>query len=70
MKAKGYYVWCRNNEGRFLTKFLPTNDYNALEKYFELHQELEYLSHIIDEKIFRENEKEELFRQMLELNNL
>ena len=70
MKAKGYYVWCRNNEGRFLTKFLPTTDYNAVKKYFEEHSELEYLANTIDERIFIESEKNELFHQMLELNNL
>lgn len=56
--------------GRFCTKFLPTTDYNYVRKYFETHLELEYLANINDEKIFRENEKEELFRQMLEMNNL
>lgn len=70
MIAKGYYVWLKNQDGRFSTKFIPTTNYKCVCKYFEEHSELEYLSSIPGERIFNENEKNELFKQMLELNNL
>ena len=54
----------------FVQNFCQTTDYNCVKKYFEEHSELEYLANVIDEKIFIESEKNELFHQMLELNNL
>lgn len=70
MKVKGHYVWYKSNEGSYCTKFLPTSDYDCVRKYFEEHSELEYLANVLDKKIITESEKNELFHQMLELNNL
>ena len=70
MKLKGYYVWCRNIDGSFSTIFLPTTDYDVINKYFKDNSEFECLATLKDYKNFNENEKEELFNLIVELNNL
>ena len=70
MEVRGYYVWVKNQDGEFSTIFLPTTDYDTLTKYFKIHCELEYLGNVFETRIFNENEKTEIFKQMLELNNL
>lgn len=70
MVVNGYYVWLRRDGGNFETRFLPTTDYTAVERYFKSHEELEYMGARFEEKTFKANEKEDLFNLMLELNNL
>ena len=73
MEVKGYYIWCRNKDDEFLTIFLPTVNYDIIEKYFERNQELELLDSLFGGKYFDEfieKEKNELLNLFLELNNL
>lgn len=70
MIVKGYYLWVRRDDGNFETRFLPTSDFESVQKYFKFHEELEYMGSYFEEKIFNVNEKEGLFNLMLELNNL
>ena len=70
MIVKGYYIWIRKADGQFDTIFAPTTDFEKLRKYIDGFEDVEYVNHTGGEKKFYENEKEGLFRQMLELNNL
>lgn len=68
--VKGHYVWYKDNHGRFLTKFFPTSDYTQIRKYFEEHEELEYISNYCEVKTFNDSEMDNLIKLMIELNNL
>ena len=68
--VKGHYVWYKDNHGRFLTKFLPTSDYEQIRKYFVEHDELEYISNYCDVKTFNDDDVSNLINSMIELNNL
>lgn len=51
--------------------FVPTTDFEKLRKYIDGFEDVEYINYTGGgEKKFPENEKEGLFHQMLELNNL
>lgn len=68
--VKGHYVWYKDNQGRFLTKFFPTSDYSQITKYFGEHEELQYLSNCCEVKTFSDSEMYNLIKLMIELNNL
>ena len=66
----GHYVWYKDNHGEFITKFLPTSTYEQIIKYFNEHDELEYISNYCETKTFDDSEVDNLIKQMIELNNL
>ena len=68
--VKGHYVWYKDKHGRFLTKFLPTSDYEQVRKYFAENDELEYISNYCEAKTFYDTEMDNLIKLMIELNNL
>ena len=70
MVVKGYYIWCKKQDGNFITIFLPTTDFSKLSKYVDEFEDITYVYHIEGEKKFAENEKQDLFCKMLEINNL
>ena len=57
-------------DDQFDTIFVPTTDFEKLRKYIGGFEDVEYVNHTEGDKKFPENEKEALFCQMLELNNL
>ena len=69
-EVKGHYVWYKDNNGRFLTKFFPTSDYSQIIKYFEENDDFKYLSNCCEVKTFYDSEMENLIKFMIELNNL
>lgn len=57
MKVKGYYVWCRNNDGRFCTKFLPTTDYNCVKNTLRNIQNLNIWQMLLTKKFLLKAKK-------------
>lgn len=66
MKVKRHYVWCRN----FVQNFCQRLIIIALENTLRNIQNLNIWQMLLTKKFLLKAKKNELFHQMLELNNL